>query len=76
MLGSFHDLYFSKKDQLSMHLFIKWLCNAGVAQSNLMISSFLNPPVHFARWAHMHHFAAVRPSGLEQKSDWEKIHNS
>ncbi len=37
---------------------------------------FLSPPVHFARWAHMHHFAFVRLSGLDQKSDWKKIHNS
>ena len=26
------------------------------------ISIFLSPPVHFARWAHMHRFASVRLS--------------
>ncbi len=35
--------------------------------------SFLSPPVHFARWTHMHHFASVCPSGLDQKSDWKKL---
>ena len=29
--------------------------------------SFLSPPVHFARWAHMCHFLSVRP-------DWTKNH--
>ncbi len=27
---------------------------------NILI--FLSPPVHFAQWAHMHHFLSVRPS--------------
>ncbi len=33
---------------------------------------FLSPPVHIARWAHMHRFLSVCPSVRH----WTKIHNS
>ncbi len=35
---------------------------------------FLIPLVHFAQWAHMHHFLTVCLSGPDQNSDWTIIH--
>ena len=35
----------------------------------ITVLSFFSPSVQFARWAHLHRFLSVRPSGLDHKSD-------